>query len=141
MIIKTLEVDLNRLEVNSFGFAYKSKELDYALISDEKSSIWYDKDIGFKLKKSCAETHQVCELLYDTLNGVIEIKLYELKDNYVAKRTDTTIPMKNYTEETFFMESTLFDFGSFTFENYSKLINLIDKCKELIKAIEDENEE
>lgn len=141
MITKTLNIDLDSLQIISFGFSYKSNELDYALISNSESVIWYDKDIGFKLKKSCADTHKVCDLSYQTNNEVIEIKLYELKDSYVSKRSETTIPLKNYTEETFFMESTLFDFGAFTYEHYSKLLKLVHKCKELIKVIENENKE
>lgn len=143
MITKTLNIDLDSLAITSHGFSYKSNDIDYSLFQNKSSAVWYDVVVGFKIKKSCSILHKVCDIIYNTANDVIEIKLYELKDNYVSTRTVTTIPIQNYTEESFFMESTLQDFGEFSFEHYMKITDIVKRCKKLMEdvSIEKSNEQ
>lgn len=136
---KFLDLDLDSFYIRKFIFKPHTNVVDYAVIEIHESdyTIWYDVDDCIQLKE-CDECKGYV-LLYDLNTNEITLKTSHY-DEYgiITRRECVAFSHDDYTEETFFMISTLHDVGEFTFETFDKFNKILKKIKSMIKEIENE---
>lgn len=135
MISDLLDVNVLQLKITDYGMCINDKnKIDYAILNDGSKSLWYDKSSGIQFRYS-SSTGKYVETLDYLTNGSIIYTNYSL-----SGRVTNTISFneKNYTEEEFFMESTLYDFGCIKYCDYVKILDVVTKIYYVIEQYEKE---
>ncbi|HAO2061511.1 TPA: hypothetical protein IHJ80_004471 [Escherichia coli] len=131
-MVSLLDIDNTSLVLVKKGLIPNSTKIDYAVIETNIGNIWYDseRDIVF----SCVDSDrsECCRVGHD---GQFVFEFRYWKD---AKFHQELVALSNelYTEESFFMASTINDFGSVTFEYYKKIYALSREVMKIIRTAE-----
>ena len=131
---------------SSFAFSIINIDvIDYLSIDsmDAKECthrVWYDYDQGVELTLTYntedlvqSEQYSVC------LDGTIGIRKHYLNDDGKVISETINITDHGFNEESFFMESTMQNFGTMTFEDYVHLKILYRKVLEVVAELEKVN--
>ncbi len=131
-MVSLLDIDNTSLVLVKKGLIPNSKKIDYAVIETNIGNIWYDseRDIVF----SCVDSDrsECCRVGHD---GQFVFEFRYWKD---SKFHQELVALSNelYTEETFFMESTINNVGSVTYEHYKKVYALSREVMKIIRTAE-----
>ncbi|EMR6005977.1 hypothetical protein WJW27_002677 [Escherichia coli] len=131
-MVSLLDIDNTSLVLVKKGLIPNSNKIDYAVIETNIGNIWYDseRDIVF----SCVDSDrsECCRVGHDG-QFIFEFRFW--KDSRFHQE-HVSITNVNCNEESFFMESTINDFGSVTFEYYKKVYNLYREVIRIIRTSE-----
>lgn len=130
-------IDINSLKTIDYGMKTYCNIVDYAIFTDNSSSIWYDVDDCIQISK-CNENKKYT-INYKFITKTISLKIVGFNKNNIVTSTNTIeFPDENYDEESFFMTSTVHNVGEFNFEMYDKFIQIVKRIQSIIKEIENE---
>lgn len=132
-MISILNIDLDSLVLSRTATGARKKGIDFAVIESNIDPIWYDGDNGIQIKFVDSDRSENVQI---SLDGEMIVHFMYWKDGKIQKER-AYIPIQPYTEESFFMASTISDFGSVSFEYYTKLQNIASRVYELVRAAED----
>ncbi|MED6699147.1 hypothetical protein VWH97_05380 [Escherichia coli O157] len=135
MISDLLNIDITKLKITDCGMCVNDKrKIDYAILTDGNKSLWYDKSVGIQFRHSSS-----IEKYSETLDYISNGSIIYVKYSESGKITNTiTFNEKKYTEEEFFMVSTLYDFGCIRYCDYVKTLDISNKIYSILEQYEKE---
>jgi hypothetical protein len=131
-MLSIFDIDMNSLVLSHHASRPASSVIDFAVIQTNISNIWYDSNRSIQIKCVDSDRSECIDIGLD--GDMVIIWQYFIDGKHTLERV--WVPMKDYTEETFFMESTVTDFGSLTFEYYKKVLALYREVMRIIRTAE-----
>ena len=131
-MVSLLDIDNTSLVLAKIGVIPNSTKIDYAVIETNIGNIWYDSERDIVISCVDSDRAECCRVGHD---GQFIFEFRYWKDAKFHQE-HVSITGVYCTEESFFMDSTVNDFGSVTFEYYKKVYNVSREVMRIIRNAE-----
>lgn len=129
--------NVKNIKSDRHGFKVNEPKVDYCILipNDTALAIWYDSDDGITFK--FIDDDFKYDVYCSSREQVVRIIKYNINTSERYTKTISFVGNGQLDEDTFFMQSTVENFGEITYDIYKEVQRIYDEVMEIICDLED----
>lgn len=129
--------NIKNFQTDRYGFKVNEPRVDYCLLvpDDTPLIVWYDSDDGITFK--FIDNEYKYDIFCSAREQVVRVIKYNINIDKKYTRTISYVNHGDLDEETFFMNSTIENYGEISFEMYKEIQRIYDDVMVIICDLED----